>query len=184
MSAAAVEEIIRADPIALEQLHQVRSAGPAAAFIAAGFVRNRVWDRLYQPAPEAPENDVDVVYFCSDSSMPDQDFAYEAALKKLAPGVEWQVRNQARMHSFGGYPPFSSIKEALMHWPETATSVGVRLLVDGSMEFIAPFGFDDLMSHNLRITPAMKVHDAVVFEKRLAVKGWEKRWPNLKVIRE
>jgi len=183
LSAAAIEALIRADPIAVEQLHHVRSVGPVGAFIAAGFVRNRVWDALYEPRPVVPENDVDVVYFCRENISPDEDYTYEAALECLAPRVEWQVRNQARMHSFGGYPPFGSVEEALMHWAETATSVGVRLLVGGGMEFIAPFGYDDLTNHTLRISPAMKVHDAVGFEKRLAAKGWEKRWPNLKVIR-
>lgn len=165
------------------QLRLVRDHGPKGAFIAAGFIRNRVWDALYPNAPIFPEADVDVVYFDAKRAEKASDKVVEALLTSHDPSAEWQVRNQAYMHHFGGHAPFTSLEEALMHWAETVTGVGVRLDEQDKMHFIAPFGFDDLYAHILRITPIMKQIDPAGFEARLQTKGWLKRWPDLTVIR-
>lgn len=166
-------------------LKAVQDVGPRGAYIAAGFVRNRYWDSLYGPAPTtAKASDVDVVYFDADYCLKTRDLAYEASLKMVLPGVDWQVRNQARMHMFGGYDPFLSLEDALGHWAETATAIGVRLTAGGQLEWVSAFGFDDLFRHILRITPAMKRNDPEGFDRRLQAKGWATRWPRLEVIRE
>ncbi len=171
------------DVAAVRQLELVRSLGPEGAYIAAGFVRNRVWDALYDAAPTVNKADIDVVYFCTADVSPERDYAYEVALTAEDPETNWQVRNQARMHHFHGYPPFGSLEDGLTHWSETATSVGVRLDEVGNMLFVAPFGFDDLAKHILRITPGMKDMDPAGFDARLVAKGWQARWPRLKVMR-
>ncbi|MEX0299138.1 MAG: nucleotidyltransferase family protein [Kordiimonas sp.] len=178
-----IEELIRADDLALRQLQIVRDCGPVEAFVAAGFVRNRVWDSFYNSTSAFPNADVDVVYFDAGDITPEQDYAYEAELKNIDAETDWQVRNQARMHHFHGYPPFASLEDGLKHWAETATSVGVRLDHKDMMHFVAPFGFEDLEKHILRITPTMKMKDPEGFDARLERKNWLARWPNLKVIR-
>ncbi|MBV1900237.1 MAG: nucleotidyltransferase family protein [Kordiimonadaceae bacterium] len=183
MSEQLTEELIRADAHAVQQLALVTRLCPANSFIAAGFVRNRVWDALYESKPEAPVADVDVVFYCTEDDRPERDYALEAALKQHDPSTNWQVRNQARMHKARGRDPFTSLEDALMHWPETATSIGVRLDGAGKMHSIAPFGFDDLAHHILRVTPAAKASGAHIFEKRLKAKGWVARWPRVQVIR-
>ncbi len=165
-------------------LEAARTSGPKGAYIAAGFIRNRYWDSLYDPAPQFPEADVDVVYFDQAYNQKTRDLAYEASLRLVMPEVAWQVRNQARMHIFGGYDPFPDTETALQHWAETATGIGVRLSADEAFEWLAAFGFDDLFDHTLRITPAMKANDPEGFEARLQAKGWLERWPNLTVIRD
>lgn len=167
----------------MAQLQLVRDIGPAGAFVAAGFVRNRVWDALYEHNVPYPEADIDVVFFCRGDSSKDRDMAVEAALHQADPSSDWQVRNQARMHDFGGHKPFTSLDHALTHWAETATSVSVRLDAADQLHFIAPMGFEDLERHILRITPVMKACDPKGFDKRLAAKGWLERWPNLTVVR-
>ena len=176
-------ELLSGDPYIMEVLAAVRMCGPEKAFVAAGFVRNRVWDGFYGQRPGIPDADIDVVYF--DRSNPDKDSErlFENRLEQCLPTGIWQVRNQARMHSFGGYPPFDGLEHALTHWAETATTVGARLRHDNTLEIIAPFGLDDLFDHILRVTPQMKKHDLVGFDKRLERKEWLTRWPNLKVIR-
>jgi hypothetical protein len=178
-----IERLIRADLNAVKQLELVKDKCPEGAYVAAGFVRNRVWDAMYTHARNDNASDVDVVYFCTEDTSKSRDLAIEAELLALDPDTGWQVRNQARMHYFGGHKPFISLEHALTHWAETATGVGVRLANDGTMEFVAPFGFEDLEKHVLRITPIMKTHDAEGFERRLQAKGWLKRWPKLTVIR-
>lgn len=178
-----IETLIRADEAAVRQLESVRDYGPAGAFIAAGFVRNRVWDAIYSNSAQPFTADVDVVYFDGNKVTPEHDYGWEAALRAADTETDWQVRNQARMHLFHGFPAFGSLAEGLMHWAETATSVGVRLDENDTMHFIAPFGFDDLQNHILRITPAMKEKDPLGFDARLNAKGWARRWPKLRVIR-
>ncbi|MFC3050618.1 nucleotidyltransferase family protein [Kordiimonas pumila] len=183
MNQTALAALFLADSVALSALRAVRKIGLSEAYLAAGFVRNKVWDSFYHPPLNMPEADLDVVYFDADHADKNIDCLIEKELSELCSGHEWQVRNQAHMHHFGGHSPFQSLPHALMHWAETATAVGVRLLPDDTLDFIAPFGFDDLFAHILRITPIMKAHDPAGFEQRLAGKGWQKRWPDMRVIR-
>jgi hypothetical protein len=184
LSLEVLESLLRSDKAAMTALEAVRTAGPEGAYIAAGFIRNRYWDSLYDPQPQFPEADVDVIYFDATYDLKTRDLAYEASLKLVMPDVDWQVRNQARMHTFGGHDPFQDTETALRHWAETATGIGVRLSPDGAFEWLTAFGFDDLFAHILRITPVMKDNDPEGFEARLQAKGWLKRWPNLKVVRD
>ncbi len=172
------------DPHVMDVLAAVRDCGPAGAIVAAGFVRNRVWDSFYEQNHASADADIDVVYFDKADTTKESEQAFEAALEQRLPTGLWQVRNQARMHSFGGYPPFESLEHGLMHWAETATTVGARLRKTGNLEIVSPFGLDDLFNHILRITPQMKRHDAIGFDVRLERKNWLKRWPDLTVIRE
>jgi len=174
---------LRADRRALTQLLLVRDHGPPDAYLAAGFVRNRVWDAYYNPFKNVPEADVDVVYFCKENVSKSRDTVFESNLRTLDPSTNWQIRNQAHMHDYGGHEPFCSLAHALEHWSETATAVGVRLDQNGSMQFIAPFGLNDLSAHILRITPVMKATDAKGFEFRIRKKNWLQRWPGVKVVR-
>jgi len=175
-------QLIKNDQTAMSCLKAVRDAGPPIAYIAAGFIRNRYWDSLYADAPNYPDADIDVVYFDGNNVSKSMDHEYEWALEShLATGI-WQVRNQARMHTFGDHLPFSDLPDALRHWAETATTVGVRLTEKDELKVIAPYGMEDLYGHTLRITPSMKQNDPVGFQNRLAAKGWQKRWPELTVI--
>jgi hypothetical protein len=173
--------LLKNEPYVLNVLKSVKAQGPNGAFVAAGFVRNRLWDSFYKQSGQFSEADIDVVYFDDRNIDPESDYEFERRLSEHLP-VEWQVRNQARMHHFGGYEPFVSLEAALMHWAETATSVGVRLSDSDEFEYVAPFGFDDLFDHILRITPAMYASDRAGFKERLKRKGWQNRWPSLKVI--
>ena len=175
-------ELIEKDQSAILALKAVRYAGPPGAYIAAGFIRNRYWDSLYGQQSEWSDADIDVVYFDKADTSKINEHSFEQALKGHLPTEIWQVRNQARMHTFGGHPPFVSLEDALSHWAETATAVGLRLTENGSFDVVAPFGLDDLYDHILRITPSMKRNDPDGFVVRLQKKGWRDRWPDLKVI--
>lgn len=179
-----LQALLENDAFLMRVLAAVRDHGPGGAYVAAGFVRNRVWDSFYPDQSRPDDADIDVVYFDDENTEKSCDLKFEALLETQLPTGIWQVRNQARMHSFGGHPPFHDLSHALSHWAETATTVGVRLLSNSRMEAIAPFGFEDLADHILRITPRMKRHDPQGFEARLSAKGWARRWPNLQVVRD
>ncbi|UTW55736.1 nucleotidyltransferase family protein [Kordiimonas sp. SCSIO 12610] len=173
-------KLLHDDNYAIDILKCVHSQIPHA-FVAAGFIRNRIWDHLYGNNGLYPDTDIDVIYFDKSNKNPEIDYALEASLEAKI-SAPWQVRNQARMHEYSGLKPFRSLEHAMAHWPETATAIGVRLSAEQKLEFIAPFGFDDLLNHTLRITPNMKKHNLPGFQRRFAEKGWLERWPRLKVL--
>ena len=88
-----------------------------------------------------------------------RDQAVEAALQARSPEVTWDIKNQAAVHLWYekrfGFPvlPLRSVEEGIATFPETATSVGVRLTDDGDLYFHAPLGLQDLFDLALRRNP-------------------------------
>ncbi|WP_262692996.1 nucleotidyltransferase family protein [Kordiimonas aestuarii] len=182
MSAVALEEIVLADDMIVQFLKTVKNHGPSSAYVAAGSVRNLVWDKRYGRVPDYRAADVDVVYFDTSDRSRESESRYEKALTTIAPGHDWQVRNQARMHVPAGDPPYKNMADALSHWPETATAVAARLDTQGGLELVTPFGPGDLMGHVLRPTPAIMARDVGIFRARVQQKRWLERWPDLEVL--
>ncbi|QYJ96654.1 nucleotidyltransferase family protein [Shewanella alkalitolerans] len=173
-----IVELIKQDPIRVEALYHVSQLGLPQCYIAAGFVRNLVWDALHEFSEPTPLNDVDVIYFDQGESTPDAYLVYEAQLKVQMPGLNWQVRNQAVMHLRNGDSPYTSSRDAMGHWPEKETAIGIRQIADNQYECIAAFGFESLL--NCRITANPK-RSREAFEQRVNSKGWLGRWPLLHI---
>lgn len=150
--------------------------------IAAGMVRNAVWDVLHQRAPSLhPRSDVDVIYFDPTQLSPEREVALEATLRVRHPEVVWQVRNQARMHLRNGDPAYCDCYDALRYFPEVATAVSARLVDDGSVLVDAPLGLADLFALVVRPTPHF-ANRLDVYRARLASKDWAQRWPKLRFL--
>lgn len=180
MSTDRLREILLADAGFVRILEAVRAHGPSGAYVAAGLIRNLVWDRHYGRTPDHGRADVDVIYFDTTNQGMDIESRYENALRNAIPGFVWQVRNQARMHLEAGDKPYRDIAEALSHWPETATAVAARQHKGRGLEIIAPFGLADLFDHVLRPTPAILRRDIGIFRTRVHERGWLNRWPELR----
>ena len=75
--------------------------------LAAGFVRNLVWDRLHGRHQTTPLNDVDLIYYEPESASKERDSAIEEALRRDS-HLPWSVKNQARMHLRNGDQPYTS----------------------------------------------------------------------------
>jgi len=149
-------------------------------WIGAGFLRNKVWDSLEGNAFEATK-DVDLVYFNADDTAPETDWAYDETLKRNFPFAEWEVRNQARMHYVNGFEAYTSTKDGISHWVETATCVAVKL-EKGQLRFLFCYGLDDLCGLVARPTShfvGTKLID--LFYQRVEQKKWQQKWPHLKV---
>ena len=58
-----VASIIAQDPVGMKQLRAARALALPDWCIAAGFVRNRVWDHLHGISPARPPADIDVLYY-------------------------------------------------------------------------------------------------------------------------
>jgi hypothetical protein len=148
-------------------------------WIAAGFVRDAVWDHLHGYTVVAPVGDVDVIWYDPADAHPDHDADIERLLIRQSPAVQWSVKNQAHMHIRNGDPPYISATDAMTFWPETATAVAVRLDEEGAIHVNAPLGLDDLFSLRLVPTEHFKVSKRDVFEERLTTKRWLERYPGL-----
>ncbi len=176
-----IADIIAQDPVGMEQLRAVRALGLPDWCIAAGFVRNRVWDHLHGIAPGRAPADIDVLFYDSADISKEREFELEDRLDDILPGQPWQVRNQARMHVWKNLPQHKSTADAMTYWLETVTAVGVRLEADDSITVIAPLGTDDLL--NLRCRPTdfgcTRRND---YEARIAAKRWRELWPKVRFL--
>lgn len=172
--------ILRADPLRWHLLEVVCALHLRDGWIAAGFVRNAVWDHLHDRAPSAPTGDVDVIWYDPMVTDPIEDRRYEAMLRATAPGIAWSVKNQARMHLRNDDQPYRSATEAMRHWPETATAVAVRRRGEAGCEIAAPLGLDDLVRLILRPTSRFFDEKRAVYDGRVASKRWIENWPRLR----
>jgi hypothetical protein len=164
-------------------LEAVRDLQLPDAVIAAGSIRNTVWDVLHDREPSTDFNDVDVMFFDADRRDEDE---IDAELTKRLPRYKWQAKNQAFIHEWYArkigvaIAPLTSTEAGLAGFVETATAVGVRLETDDSLTVLAPLGLDDLFGLRLRVNEISP--DPWYFEKRVTEKGWLERWPRLTVV--
>jgi len=180
-----IPELVLQDPLRVKALECAFQLHLPDCYLAAGFVRNLVWDHLHQKTISTPLNDIDVIYF----DQKEKALAYlthEATLKKLMPSVNWQVRNQAKMHQRNGDRPYLTSLDAMGFWPEKETAVAIRQSVQHQgkpqkehYECIAAFGFESLF--NLHITPNPK-RDISIVKARVNNKNWLITWPKLVLL--
>lgn len=175
-----IRNLIENDEDMMEVIYLVDKLDLPDYLIGAGFVRNFIWDKLHHYNKLTPLNDIDVVYFEPlhiDKSLEKQ---YEDYLNSQK-AYNWSVKNQARMHLKNYHEPYLSTLDAIAHWTETATAIGVRLNEKNKVEIIAPYGIEDLV--NLIVRPIPNT-DLSIFSERVNNKEWLTKWPLLKVIYE
>jgi len=179
--ASIIAGIIAQDPVGMEQLRAVRSLALPDWCIAAGFVRNRVWDHLHGVVPPRAPADIDVLYYDAADLSREREYEFEDRLDDLLPGLPWQVRNQARMHLRKGLPQHKSTADSMTYWLETVTAVGVRLETDDTLSVVAPLGTEDLIG--LRCRPTAFGRTLLgEYEGRIAQKRWRELWPKVRFL--
>jgi hypothetical protein len=174
--------LIASDRRRMDVLHAVRDLGLPDCWVAAGFVRNRLWDHLHGHAASPLSEDIDVIWFDAARCDADRDAALERMLRDRDGSLDWSVKNQARMHVRNGDVPYASATDAMRYWPETATAVGVRLGADDAIEVAAPFGLDDLFGLAVRPTRRFVEEKRAVYLERVRAKDWPGRWPRLRIV--
>ncbi|WED25344.1 nucleotidyltransferase family protein [Vibrio sp. DW001] len=173
-----ITELLEKDAVRLQALNCVQSLQLPDCYVAAGFIRNMVWDFVHGYRFSTPLNDVDVIYFDNNESSNNIHEQYEQQLSELMPDLNWQVRNQAKMHVRNGDKPYKSALDAMGYWVEKETSVAARILDDRQIECISVFGFESLFQLKLTHNPK---RDRATFEQRVSSKGWLIQWPKLTV---
>jgi hypothetical protein len=181
-------QIIRSNAWFMKVLETVVACHLPDWCVGAGALRNVVWDYLHGYTNPSYLADVDVAFFDPSDLSPERDRALQQQLAKRAPEIPWEVTNQAGVHlwfeAHFGYPvePLQSIQDAVASWPETATSVAVRLTPGGDIDVIAPLGLDDLLAMVIRRN-SHRVSVAL-YRQRIAEKQYLKRWPRVQIIEE
>jgi hypothetical protein len=175
-----VRDAVRAAQNRMAMLHALAELDLPDAWIAAGAVRNAVWDARHGYHRSTPLTDVDVIWF--DPARPQREFdvALEQRVSRRLQGVTWSVKNQARMHARNNDAPYCDCLDAMRAWPETATGIAARLDPGGDIELASAFGLDDLVGLLLRPTPRFAGESA--FHARLTAKRWLETWPLLRVV--
>ncbi len=148
-------------------------------WIAAGFVRDAVWDHLHGFGTRPPSGDIDVVWFGGSDVTAICDRSIEEQLRRQMPDLKWSVKNQARMHLRNGDTPYHSVAHAMSYWPETATAIAARFEMNETVAINAPFGLDDLFALWLRPTHGFANRKRTIFNERVRAKNWINRYPLL-----
>ncbi|MFM5206070.1 nucleotidyltransferase family protein [Aeromonas veronii] len=177
---AKTEALLRADPQRMACLQAAAVLNLPDWALGAGFIRNLIWDHLHHKAAPTPLNDIDLIYLDKADPQGLAEAEHEAWLAKRLPGQQWEVRNQARMHTRQLLAPFASSLEALSHWVEVPTCIGVRLTRDGEFEWLAPYGFTINWSLQVSANPKCR-QDKQIFTQRIKEKRWQAIWPDLQV---
>lgn len=180
------EEIIRGDARTMEMLRAVREIGIPDWYIAAGAVRNLVWDTLSGFEDRAALRDVDVVFFDAEDLSEEYEEAIRSKLRARMPDVPWTVVNQARVHLWYkrrfGVPlprPYESVEDGISTWQTTVNSIAVRLESDDALTVYAPYGLEDLFNFTVRAIARHPLPLSV--EDLVAEKKWKERWPQIKI---
>ncbi|WP_145525506.1 nucleotidyltransferase family protein [Yersinia rohdei] len=175
---------LQADPYRMRALSVARELGLPQWCLAAGFVRNLVWDQLHGYASPTPLNDIDLVYFDEQDTREQHDLRREEQLLQTPAfqqtSFPWSVKNQARMHLYTGRLPYTSTEDAISYWVEIETAIGARLNDKGEIELVAPFGLDALFAKTITLNP--KNGEIDTYNQRVKSKGWLQHWPQLRLV--
>ena len=75
----------------------IRNLGLKDSWLAAGSVRNFIWNLLSDKSPFDRETDVDVIFFDPDISY-EETVSLEKKLREDFPQYQWELKNQVYMH--------------------------------------------------------------------------------------
>ena len=188
---AELTQIVLGSDWLMERLRIVAALDLPDCWIGAGSVRDLVWDIRFGSGFD-PGNieDVDVVFFDPRDLSAEHEDAIERRLSERDPSVDWDVKNQARVHlwyeeKFGGAAkPLTSTFDGISTWPEVATAIGVRLDGAGGLDIAAPFGLDDLLDGVWRRNLHRRFNRVSddEYQARIARKEPHRRWPDLVVM--
>ena len=162
-------------------LEMIRSLELKDSWLAAGSIRNFIWNILSGKSGFDAETDVDVIFFDPTVSY-EKTLQLEMELRKAFPAYSWELKNQVYMHSHSpNTQPYTSSKDAMSKYPECCTAIGLRLLENDKLELFAPYGLVDIRAFQVRPTPHF-LADAdrkKLYRQRIRKKNWQAKWPQL-----
>ena len=181
-----LKDVLCGTPEIIEILVIIRSLALSDSWLAAGSIRNLIWNLLSDKPLFDNDTDVDVIFF-------DQAMSYEETqalaeqLKRNYPNYDWELKNQAHMHLHNPNTlPYLNSSDAIARFPETCTAIGAFLTDMDQLTIVAPYGLADIVSFIVRPTPYFtETPDKLaIYRARLTKKNWQEKWPNLKIVYE
>jgi len=159
----------------------IRNLGLKDSWLAAGSVRNFIWNLLSDKSPFDRETDVDVIFFDPDVSY-EETVSLENKLREDFPQYQWELKNQVYMHLHSPHTvPYISSCDAMAKYPERCTAIGLRLHADATLELFAPYGLEDILKFQVHPTPHFLENEdrMKLYQERLSKKNWQEKWKNL-----
>jgi hypothetical protein len=183
---AALEAIIRAQPVLMAVLEGLRELALPDSWLVSGAIYNSVWNDLTSRPALTGIKDIDLIYFDgSDLSYAAEDQVIRRAEQRFAGlPVPVELRNQARVHlwfpqKFGlTVSPLRHSVESLGRYASRTHAVAVRLEADDRLTIEAPFGLDDIFA--FRITPNPVLDNRAAHEQKGA--RAKAVWPQITVV--
>lgn len=171
-------DIIKNDDYIMSILKTVEKLNVNDAWVAAGLIRNKVWDVLHNI--HTPINDIDVIYFDSTDISWKAEKVLEKNLEMLLPNQPWSVKNQARMHLKNGFAPYNSSFDGVAHFTEIPTAIAVKMCKH-ELEIMAPYGLEDLFEKIVKPTPYYQKNSKLhsIYVERMQEKKWGEIWGDL-----
>ena len=171
----------RENPDMMDILTIIRDLELNDSWLAAGSVRNFIWNLLSEKPAFDRETDVDVIFFDPEVSY-EETLAIENKLREDFPQYQWELKNQAYMHQHSPHTaPYRNSCDAMSKYPERCTAVGLRLHADATLELFAPYGLEDILNFQVSPTPHFLENDdrMKLYQQRLSKKNWQVKWKNL-----
>ena len=171
----------RENPDLMRILTIIRNLGLKDSWLAAGSVRNFIWNLLSEKPAFDRETDVDVIFFDPDISY-EETASLENKLREDFPQYQWELKNQVYMHQHSPHTaPYTSSRDAMSKYPERCTAIGLRLHADATLELFAPYGLEDILNFQVSPTPHfLENEDRIkLYQERLSKKNWQEKWKNL-----
>ncbi|MCU4674248.1 nucleotidyltransferase family protein [Catenovulum sp. 2E275] len=154
------------------------------AWVGAGIIFQNVWNMQHGFEKNRFVKDIDILYWDDLDLSWESENHYIDLLAKSLPNlnIEWDVKNIARVHlwyedRFGiAKKPYVSIQESIASWPVLGACMAMRMQ-NGQIEFIAPYGFQDMLS--LRVRPNKILVNQKIYQEK--ADRWKMQWPKLTV---
>jgi uncharacterized protein len=177
-------QIIQTDKWMIDILYAVKSLNLPDWWVCAGFVRSKIWDVLHDFEEKTPNADVDVIYFDPNNLNEQVEKDLEEKLKKMLPTIPWSVKNEARMHEVNNLTPYTSSEDAISKFPETVTSLGLKLDDFDEVILTAPHGIHDVINFTIKPTPFFKEtkERMAIYRARIQKKNWQDTWEKVKIL--
>ena len=178
---AEILDSFRENPDMMTILTIIRDLELNDSWLAAGSVRNFIWNLLSDKPAFDCETDVDVIFFDPDVSY-EETLAIESKLREDFPQYQWELKNQVYMHQHSPHTaPYTSSRDAMSKYPERCTAVALRLNADATLELFAPYGLEDILNFQVCPTPHfLENQDRMkLYQQRLSKKNWQEKWKNL-----
>lgn len=151
-------------------------------WLAAGTLRNYIWNILSDRPGLEDASDLDVVFYDPRISY-EQTLDIQENLQQVYPKYKWEVKNQVYMHIHSPNTlPYQSARDAIAKYPERCTAIAGRLNKERDLELFLPYGTEDITNFILAPTPHFPedLERMELYKSRLTKKNWLNKWPQLR----